>query len=263
VRAGALHYFGETDYLLFTLCVLLVFRQFRGLLPSRWHSPRQNRWRCSAHCSWGIRRPESAGLLASSSRRRPQYVGIEPSCRRRQTSQSGHRRRPDLRLAAFALGLRPMLQFGGVHTLASALGFTLGIAIAELLTVTLLLVAVQIVLKLSRAPRMAVHCRILRRHSHFLAHHASNAPMRSRWCRWRAGGDSRILRGDWRGDALDPGGVQRGCATGSSTRLDPARPRIEDPTGIESGVRRRKRLLPLGGINRGARPEVRLCRPET
>jgi hypothetical protein len=97
VRAGIAHYFSETDYLLMTLCVALVFRPSRGLLPF----------------ALALVAAESLALLGSLEMGSPQpgirgVVGVLVAAttvhgnrsyhrRRRQAGWPGHRR-PDRRL---------------------------------------------------------------------------------------------------------------------------------------------------------------------
>src|ERR1700676_2877575 len=123
LNAGFAHYFGQTDYLLLALCVALVFPRPRLLLP----------FVVALGCA------ESLVLIAGNGQRVGLAIGV------------------GLVLGCgFWFGLQPLLQFGGTHALASSLAFNLGVVSAELATMSLLVAAVQMVLRLSRAPRAAV-----------------------------------------------------------------------------------------------------------
>jgi hypothetical protein len=156
MKAGCAHYFDETDYLLFALCVALAFRRLRMLLP----------FVVTLACA------ESLVLIASLELMPPVswlrvvsgvliaattvYMGIEAII-------AGNHQRVGLAIGAglilgcgFWGGLQPVLEFGGTHPLASGLAFNLGVVAGELVTLMFLGAAVQLVERLSRAPRAAV-----------------------------------------------------------------------------------------------------------
>ena len=54
----------------------------------------------------------------------------------------------------FGLALEPVIQFGGVHRLASVLAFNAGIVISYIFALALLVVAVKFLLRFSSAPRV-------------------------------------------------------------------------------------------------------------
>lgn len=156
VRAGIAHYFSETDYLLMTLCVALVFRPSRGLLPFALALVAAESLALLGSLEMGSLQPGIRGVVGVLIAATTVYMGIEAII-----GGDGKRVGPGIVAGliagcGFALGLQPMLQFGGAHTLASGLGFTLGIVSTQLVTLVLLLVAVQVVLTLSRVPRMAI-----------------------------------------------------------------------------------------------------------
>jgi hypothetical protein len=158
-RAGFAHYWQEKNYLLFFLCLALVFQRFRtlvkfvavfclaeslaligavlGLMPStQWVIP-----------LWGV-------LIAASI----VYVGIEAIVAGATDDQ-----RLGLAVATglvfgsgFWFGLEPVTQFGGVHRLASVLAFNAGIVIGYIGAMALLVTAVSCLLRFSSAPRVAV-----------------------------------------------------------------------------------------------------------
>jgi HupE / UreJ protein len=156
VRAGFAHYFGDTDYLLVTLCIALVFTHFRMLLP----------FVAALACAESLVLIASLELLSSVSWMRvvsgvliaatTVYMGIEAII-------AGNGKRVGLAVGAglilgcgFWLGLQPLVQFGGTHPLASGLAFNLGVMTGELVTLALFVAAVQTVLRLSRVPSAAV-----------------------------------------------------------------------------------------------------------
>jgi hypothetical protein len=156
MRAARVHYFGDTDYLLLALCVALVFRRFRRLLP----------FVVTLACAESIVLITSLELMPSVPWLRVMsgvliaattvYMGIEAII-------SGNGKRIGLAVGAglilgcgFWCGLQPLVQFGGTHPLASGLAFNLGVVAGELVTLALLVAGVQMVEHLSRAPRAAV-----------------------------------------------------------------------------------------------------------
>jgi hypothetical protein len=158
-RAGFSHYWKETDYLLFFLCVALVFERLRRLVPftaafaaaqsfvligaalglapsAQWIPP-----------FWGV-------LIAAA----VVYMGIEAIV-------VGESDDPRWVLAVatglvFGLGfwfaLEPVIQFGGVHRLAAAFAFNSGIVISYISALVLLATAVKCLLRFSSAPRVVV-----------------------------------------------------------------------------------------------------------
>ena len=156
LRFGFIHYVSSTDYLLFTLCVVLICRRLRLLLPF----------------VLALVGAQSLVLIAALELMPPLpwlrvvdgvllaatvvYLGIEAIV-------SGEDRRIGLAVGAglvvgggFWIGLQPLVQFGGTHPLAAGVAFTLGVVAGELLTLALGVAALQIVLRLSRAPRAIV-----------------------------------------------------------------------------------------------------------
>jgi HupE / UreJ protein len=156
LNAGFAHYFGQTDYLLLALCVALVFPRPRLLLP----------FVVALGCAESLVLIAALELMPSLPWLRVVggvliaativYTGIEAII-------AGNGRRVGLAIGVglvlgcgFWFGLQPLLQFGGTHALASSLAFNIGVVTAELATMALLVAAVQMVLRLSRAPRAAV-----------------------------------------------------------------------------------------------------------
>jgi hypothetical protein len=156
LNAGFAHYFGQTDYLLLALCVTLVFPRPRVLLP----------FVVALGCAESLVLIASLELMPSLPWLRVigavliaatiVYTGIEAII-------AGNGKRVGLAISVglvlgcgFWFGLQPLLQFGGTHALASGLSFNLGVVTAELATMALLVAAVQMMLRLSRAPRAAV-----------------------------------------------------------------------------------------------------------
>jgi hypothetical protein len=156
VRAGVAHYFGDTDYLLVTLCVALLFTRFRLLLP----------FAVALTCAESLVLIASLELLSSAPWMRvvsgvllaatAVFMGIEAII-------AGNGKRVRLAVGAglilgwgFWLGLQPLVQFGGTHPLASGLAFNLGVVTGELVTLAVLMATAQAVLRLSRVPSAAV-----------------------------------------------------------------------------------------------------------
>ena len=162
----------------------------------------------------------------------------------------------------FALGLQPMLQFGGAHSLASGLGFTLGIVITELVTLGLLLVAVQVVLKLSRVPRMtiivasavAIHIswRTMLERADALALVPLGVPVAT----------PVLAADDWGRDALDPGDVSVG-APGAAARGSIPPGHALRPPPVSTEALARETAAAAARDDRRTRPAVRFGRPET
>jgi hypothetical protein len=158
-RAGFSHYWAETDYLLFFLCVALVFERFRalalfalafavaqllalivsasGLVPAAPWIP----------ALWGV-------LIAAAI----VYMGIEAI-----VADESDQQRWGLAVvtgAAFGSGfwfaLEPAIQFGGAHRMAALLAFDAGIVIGYVSALALFAGAVKCLLRLSSAPRVVV-----------------------------------------------------------------------------------------------------------
>jgi hypothetical protein len=159
IPAGFAHFSEETDYLLFLLCVALVFERFRalvtfaaafaaaqsfaligtafGLIPSAVWIP----------SLWGV-------LIAAAI----VYMGVEAI-----VAGAADDKRWGLAVAAglvfgsgFWFALKPVIQFGGVHRLASMLAFDAGIVMSYVFTLALIVTAVKCLLRFSSAPRVAV-----------------------------------------------------------------------------------------------------------
>ena len=156
VRAGLAHYFGDTDYLLVTMCIALLFARLRLLLP----------FVVALACAESLVLIASLELLSSAPWMRvvsgvliaatTVYMGIEAII-------AGNGKRAGLAAGAglilgwgFWLGLQPLVQFGGTHPLASGLAFNLGVVTGEIVTLAVLVAAAQTVRRLSRVPSAAV-----------------------------------------------------------------------------------------------------------
>ena len=156
LNAGFAHYFGQTDYLLLALCVALVFPRPRVLLPFVVALGCAESLVLIASLEWMPSLPwlrVMGGVLIAAT---IVYTGIEAII-------AGNGKRVGLAIGVglvlgcgFWFGLQPLLQFGGTHARASGLSFNLGVVTAELATMALLVAAVQMMLRLSRAPRAAV-----------------------------------------------------------------------------------------------------------
>jgi hypothetical protein len=178
LRSGFEHYLRQTDYWLFLLCVALVFRRFRDvvLFATAFGAAQSFALICSAFglafsSPWIV--PLWGVLIAAAI----VYMGIEaivttaPSRSRLRVSASEPRasasstRDSTLWLLAvvtglvfgsgFWLALQPLIQFGGMHGLTSALAFDAGIQMSQILALALLVPAVALLLRFSSAPRVA------------------------------------------------------------------------------------------------------------
>jgi HupE / UreJ protein len=157
IEAGSAHYVQQTDYLLFLLCVALVFRRFRALVPFSMAFAAAQSFALIG--SFGLAPsapwiPLLCGVLIAAS---IVYMGIEAIV-------AGTADDKQWALAVgtglifgsgFWFGLQPVIQFGGVHRLASLLAFNAGIAMSEIFALALLVAAVQCLLRFSSAPRVA------------------------------------------------------------------------------------------------------------
>jgi hypothetical protein len=156
VREGIAHYFSAADYFLFVLCVALAFRRLGALLP---FAATLAFAECFALIAALERMPSAqwipvvGGILVAAA---TVYMGIEAII-------AIEGKRLGLAVASglifgcgFWFGLQPIVQFGGSHSLVSGLAFTAGVVLTQLLALAVLFPAVQLLLRLSWAPRAAV-----------------------------------------------------------------------------------------------------------
>jgi hypothetical protein len=159
VQAGVAHYFGDTEYLVFALCVALVFsrvRDMRNILPFAITLALVEALALIVSLElmpstpWI---PVACGVLIAAA---TTYMGVEAIV-------AGDGRRIGLAVATgtifgagFWCSLQPILQFGGSHAVAAGLGFSAGVVLSELVALALVLAAVKTLLALSRAPHAAI-----------------------------------------------------------------------------------------------------------
>ena len=169
-RAGFAHYLSESDYLLFLLCVALVFRRLRVLaLFSVAFATAQSFALVSSlkligslnmigsfQLMWSPQwAPVICGVMIAAA---TVYMGIEAIA-----AEAGGGKSPGLAIctglifgSGYWFGLQPLIQFGGIHPLASTLGFDAGILTAEICALALLAAAVQGLLRSSNSPRAII-----------------------------------------------------------------------------------------------------------
>lgn len=156
---GASHFFSKTEYLLFVLCLALVFARvtevrdvlsFAGALASVEAIALMVSLEWMPSTPWI---PVACGVLTSAA---TAYVGVEAIV-------AG-----DGRLTALAAGtglifgagfwcaLQPILQYGGAHAAVAGLAFSAGVIASELAALGLTVTAIRLLLKLSHAPRALV-----------------------------------------------------------------------------------------------------------
>ena len=157
-RAGFSHYWAETDYLLFFLCVALVFQHMRVLVS--FVIAFAVAQFLALFAAFGFMPPSALlppfwGVLIAAT---IVYIGIEAIAAR----DRGHERR-GLALAAgfvfgcgFWFGLEPVIQFGGNHRVVSVLAFNAGVLVSYVLALALCAGAVRALVRFSKAPQVAV-----------------------------------------------------------------------------------------------------------
>jgi hypothetical protein len=158
MQAGFAHYFDQADYLLFLLCIAILFDRFRplalfatafaaaqflaligfafGLAPSeQWIS------------LWGV-------LISAAT----VYAGIEAIVGGADGSERwGFAIVAGLLFGSgFCFALRPMIQFGGAHRLASVFAFDAAILVSYASALLLLFGAARALRRISSAPRAAL-----------------------------------------------------------------------------------------------------------
>ena len=155
IKAGSGYYFHETDYLLFLLCVALVFRSLRLLASFLAATVVAQSFALIG--AFGLAPsvlwiPFLCGVLIAVA---VVYMGIEAIVAGTADGKSwGVAIGAGLILGSgFWFGLEPVIQFGGVHRLTSVLAFNAGIAMSEICTLALLVAAVRF-LRFSNAPRV-------------------------------------------------------------------------------------------------------------
>jgi hypothetical protein len=158
IQSGFAHYFDQTDYLLFLLCIAIIFDRFRtlaffaiafaavqfltlivlgfGLAPSGQWIP-----------LWGV-------LISAAT----VYAGIEAIVRGAPDDKRwGFAIIAGLLFGSgFCFALRPLIQFGGAHRLSSVLAFNVGITISYIAALLLLFAAARTLRRFSSAPRVAL-----------------------------------------------------------------------------------------------------------
>ena len=162
-KAGFSHYLGESDYLLFLLCVALVFRRIRVLaafsvvfaIAQSFALVGSLKLVSSLQLMTSQSAPVLCGMLIAAA---TVYMGIEAI-----VAAAGGGKSPGLAIctglifgSGYWFGLQPLIQFGGVHALASTLGFDAGIVAAEICALALLAAAVQGLLRSSNSPRAII-----------------------------------------------------------------------------------------------------------
>jgi hypothetical protein len=155
IWAGSSHYLGETDYLLFLLCVALVFERFHSLasfLAAFAAAQSAALVFCFAREPSAPWVPLLCGVLMSAA---IVYVGVESIV----AGAFGNKSWPIAVSAGvifgwgFWFGLQPVIEFGGVHRIASLLAFDGGALAAEFSALTLLAIGVRYLLRFSSYPR--------------------------------------------------------------------------------------------------------------
>jgi hypothetical protein len=156
VKAGAAHDVRDADMLLLTLCIGLIFRRVRGIGAFTIAFVTTGSLAILASLSVMPLLPVLRGMCGVLIAGLTVYLGVEAII-------AAEGKRVGLALTAgaiaggtFALGLQPILQFGGIHPAASALGFIVGVMWATLVALALCVAIVQIAVRLSRAPRAAI-----------------------------------------------------------------------------------------------------------
>lgn len=152
IQAGFLNIFDETDHLLLLCCVVLLFRRYRALLPFAIAFTLAHSFALIAAALSTIYNlappgpwmPPLAGTLMALS---VVYLALECIV----NPAKGKRRELFAIASGFMYGfgfwfsLRPVLQFGGNHAVASILSFNLGIEICQVLVLVGLCLAVHLV----------------------------------------------------------------------------------------------------------------------
>jgi HupE / UreJ protein len=157
VPAGFAHFFQHADYLLFLLCVALIFARFQALAPFAAAFAAAQSVALIGY-EFGLAPPDAWiplwGILISAT---TVYAGIEAI-----VSAGDEEKRWALAVAAgllfgsgYSFALRPLIQFGGTHRLVSVLAFNSGILISYILALVLLFAAVRVLSRFSSAPRIA------------------------------------------------------------------------------------------------------------
>lgn len=155
LHSGWNHYFDETDYLLLALCIALVFQSTRGALSFAgllvvsqaivvlialgfMSSPFWLRGLCGTAIAAAIVYAGCESIIAIESKRRALAILIG--------AIFGY---------GFWIGLQPIVQYGGAHSLASGVGFVVGALGGEIVALLVAAIVVRTVFWISRAPRRA------------------------------------------------------------------------------------------------------------
>ncbi len=157
VQAGFAHYFQQADYLLFLLCVALIFVGLQTLAPFAAAFAAAQSLALIGY-EFGLAPPDAWiplwGLLISAA---TVYAAIEVI-----VGGEPDEKRWGLAVAAgllfgsgYCFALRPFIQYGGTHRLVSVLAFNAGILASFVLALVLLFAAVKFLLRFSSAPRIA------------------------------------------------------------------------------------------------------------
>jgi hypothetical protein len=153
VSKGFAHYFDETDYLLFAICIALLFAGWRGLLAfsllfaaaqtvmlfatlSAVATPFWLRSICGTAIAASIVYAGAEAIIAHDARRRVLAIvtgGI-----------FGY---------GLWIGLQPELQFGGAHEIVAGAGFMMGVVGAQFLTIASCAAVMSVLRRFSLSPR--------------------------------------------------------------------------------------------------------------
>ena len=160
-REGFSHFWNETDYLLFVLCVALVFRSLRKPIPFVTAFVAAQSFALIAS-AFGLKfsMPWTSLLWGVLIEAAIVYMGIEAIV----AGDSGEKRSGIGVAAGLVFGsglwfaLEPTIQFGGLHRLAAAVAFESGTLICFLFALALFATAVKYLLRFSSVPRIALIC---------------------------------------------------------------------------------------------------------
>lgn len=155
-KAGASHYFSDPEYLLFTLCVALIFlRSWRLVTFALALAAAES---LSLLISLGFQPSASwvsvlSGALVAAT---TAYAGIEAIVATRGRRLGMAAVAGAIVGFAFWSELQPVLQFGGSHTVTAAFAFGAGAVLSQCMLLAVAAVVTNLLLRLSLAPRAAI-----------------------------------------------------------------------------------------------------------
>jgi hypothetical protein len=151
--AGLWHVLGETDYLMFALCIAMAFTRVKSLAAFAALVAGAELCALLAARLWLPAAPWTPVLCGALLAAVTVCAGIEAIVSARSERRGFAVVVGAVFGAAFWSALQPVVQFGGAHTLAAALAFACGLVATQLSALAVAALVVFLIARVSRVPR--------------------------------------------------------------------------------------------------------------